>query len=166
VSCCQCLDAGGYEADALPAPQMSVITDHKEEMKFNFGLNSLVKRIGLVPSVLLVLGFLSLIGGNKIRSGFFLSSAIAWYYMATSTSSIGYYPDPSVTLWDKKPAAIAIMFGLFAIVSLACAQSEEPKRKTFHVTEVRQVNADDYCTMGRCSATKIEVSGGYLRSET
>jgi hypothetical protein len=48
---------------------------------------------------------------------------------------------------------------LLAFTSLAKAQSPEPKKKTFHVVEVRQSDDEGWCMTGTCSATKIEVSG-------
>jgi hypothetical protein len=53
-----------------------------------------------------------------------------------------------------------VVFVSVALVALtAQAASQQDAKVAFHVTSVSQGDATDYCTTGKCSATRITVEG-------
>jgi len=53
-----------------------------------------------------------------------------------------------------------IIFASIALIAfIARAGSQQDEKVTFHVTSVSQTEATDYCTTGKCSATRFTVEG-------
>jgi hypothetical protein len=71
--------------------------------------------------------------------------------LALATKSLSAY-----SLSDMK--AIALL--LVILATHASSQTDQGQSITFHVTSVEQGEATDYCTTGKCSATRITL-GGY-----
>jgi len=59
----------------------------------------------------------------------------------------------------KRQLGRTILSLLLLSVSATLAQSPEPKRKVFHVTEVSESIATDECYAWACTATRISVKG-------
>lgn len=53
----------------------------------------------------------------------------------------------------------ATFVSIILLAFTAQAVSQQDERITFHVTSVEQSDATDYCTTGKCSATRITVEG-------
>lgn len=57
--------------------------------------------------------------------------------------------------------SISLTFALTSMILIAFAvpAASEAEKVTFHVTSVSQSDATDWCTTGKCSATRITVEG-------
>lgn len=52
-----------------------------------------------------------------------------------------------------------VTFASIILLAFTAAVSQQDEKVTFHVTSVEQSDATDYCTTGKCSATRITVEG-------
>jgi hypothetical protein len=52
-----------------------------------------------------------------------------------------------------------LTFAILATVSLASAATDEGTKAVLHVTSVKREDATDWCTTGKCSATRYTVEG-------
>lgn len=53
----------------------------------------------------------------------------------------------------------ATLASVIILAFTAQALSQQDEKATFHVASVSQADATDYCTTGKCSATRITVEG-------